>query len=71
MRPRFILLAFALLSVFPAQPGFSAIKYKRFPHCSAGVVMVHTCECHAAISSRYHLCHAGGSCDTYAGTCHQ
>jgi hypothetical protein len=71
MRSRFILLAFAFWCLLPAQPAFSAVKYKRFPQCSAGAVTEKTCECHAGTSSRYHFCHAGNSCDTDTGKCHK
>jgi len=47
----------------------AAIKFKRFPHCPAGLVTKKTCECHAGESGRYHFCHAGYECDIVTGKC--
>jgi hypothetical protein len=58
--------AFAFLMT---QEAVAAIKFKRFPHCPAGMVSKKTCECHAGQSGRYHFCHAGYQCDTVSGKC--
>ena len=49
----------------------SAVRFKRFEHCSEGPVSQKTCECHAGTSGRFHFCHAGKVCDTVHGLCHK
>ncbi len=69
MRTISILFACALTSSLLAGPAFSAVKFKRFPHCPEGLVTKRTCECHAGASGRYRFCHAGDYCDTARGHC--
>ena len=71
MRKLVILSAIALFSVASTAPAFSAIKWKRFPHCDAGPVTMKTCECHRGTSGRFHYCHAGDTCDAAKGICHK
>jgi len=52
-----------------AQEASAAVKYKRFQHCSDGLVTVKICECHAGKSTQYHYCHAGEYCHTFDGSC--
>jgi len=49
----------------------SAVRFKRFEHCSEGLVSQKTCECHAGTSGRFHFCHAGKICDAVHGLCHK
>jgi hypothetical protein len=49
----------------------SAVRFKRFEHCSEGLVSQKTCECHAGTSGRFHFCHAGKICDSVHGLCHK
>jgi hypothetical protein len=66
-----VLFVCALIPCILAGPAFSAIKFKRFPHCPDGLVTKRTCECHAGTSGRYRFCHAGDYCDTAKGRCHK
>ena len=70
---KFLPLLFSVvsLSLLATEPTSAAIKFKRFPHCPEGIVSKKTCECHAGTSGRYHFCHAGNSCDTDNGQCHE
>jgi hypothetical protein len=52
-----------------AQASLAAGKFKRFPRCTEGPVMMDTCECHAGTTGRFHYCHAGHFCHTFDGTC--
>jgi hypothetical protein len=69
MRKLAVLFACVLFSCLVAEPAFSAIKFKRFPHCPDGLVSKRTCECHAGTSGRYRFCHAGNYCNASRGHC--
>jgi len=69
MRKPTAIFACVLLSCLVAGPAFSAIKYKRLPHCPNGLVSKKTCECHRGTSGRYRFCHAGEYCSTTKGKC--
>jgi len=68
MKKLFVVLTCAAAFLITGEAG-AAIKFKRFPHCPAGLVTKKTCECHAGVSGRYHFCHAGYECDTVTGKC--
>jgi hypothetical protein len=66
---QFLVVVACAISCLIAQQADAAIKFKRFPHCPAGLVTKKTCECHAGESGRYHFCHTGYQCDTVTGKC--
>jgi len=70
MRTFVIVLSFFFAGML-AQEASAAIKFKRFPPCPDGVVDNKTCECHAFVSNRYHVCHAGQHClrNAFHGMC--
>jgi len=67
---KILIVVICALTCLMAQDAFAAIKFKRFPHCSVGLVTEKTCECHAGASGRFHYCHAGHYCH-FDGTCHE
>jgi len=71
MRQFSLIFALLGLSLLMTDPAVAAIKFKRFPQCPEGLVSKKTCECHRGASGRYHFCHAGNSCDTDTGYCHE
>ena len=63
-----LICAISGLTIYEAS---AAVRFKRFEHCSEGLVSEKTCECYEGWSGRFHFCHEGKICDTIHGLCHK